>query len=134
MTDPLTGRELVEKSYEYLDRLTKECSKVLLDDYGKSHKKFSPDKVPNLVAEDVVHWFEKREKNVSLTPDPVSVSRLQPNKYTMKLKGSTKDADFELGCAIVTFLVPGSEYSGSPISFVKSFALTADKTNFTRRK
>jgi len=134
MTDPLTGKELVEKSYEFVDRLTRECTKVLMEDYNKTHKKFSTDKVSADVGADIVQWFEKRDKNVRLALAPNSISRLQPNQFHETFKGNTKDADFDISATIVTFQVPGSEYSGAPISFVKSLAINADKTKFTRRK
>ncbi len=134
MTDPLTAKELVEKSYEYVDRLTRECSKTLIEEYSKAHKKFIPDSVIPQIAADVVRWFEKRDKNVRLSFDSATSARPQPTQYHMKFRGSTKDADFVIDCSVITFLVPGSEYSGNPVSFVKSVVLSADKTKFTRRK
>ena len=83
---------------------------------------------------DIVQWFEKRDKNIRLSLDPKSVSRPQPNQFHEYFKGNTKDADFDLSSSIATFQVPGSEYSGSPIIFVKSLAISADKSKFTRRK
>ena len=62
MTDPLTGKELVEKSYEYIDRLTRECAKVLVEEYNKNHKRFSPEKVSPDVGADIAQWFERRDK------------------------------------------------------------------------
>jgi hypothetical protein len=134
MTDPLTAKELVEKSYEYIDRLARECSKLILDDYNKTHKKFAPETVTSQVGTDVVSWFQKRDKNVTFALDPSSPAKGQQNQYHLKFKGKTKDADFELGGVVSTFIQPGSEYTGSPICFVKTIRLDVDKTKFTRRK
>jgi len=134
MTDPLTGRELVEKSYEYIDRLTRECTKVLVEDYNKNHKRFTPEKVSPEVGADIASWFEKRDKNIRLSLDVKSITRPQPSQFHESFRGNTKDADFELSASIVTFQVPGSEFSGAPICFVKSLVINADKAKFTRRK
>ncbi len=134
MTDPLTGKELVEKSYEYIDRLTRECTKVLVEEYNRNHNRFSPEKISLDVGADIAQWFEKRDRNIRLSPDAKSITRPQPNQFHESFKGSTKDADFELSSSIVTFQVPGSEYSGNPICFVKSLVINADKAKFTRRK
>src|SRR5208283_4867587 len=131
---PLTGRQLVEKSYEFIDRLTRECTKVLVEEYNKNHKRFSPEQISLDVGADIAQWFEKRDRNIRLSLDAKSITKLQPNQFHESFKGNTKDADFELSSSIVTFQVPGSEYSGAPICFVKSLVINADKAKFTRRK
>lgn len=134
MTDPLTGKQLVEKSYEYIDRLTRECARTLQEEYSRAHRKFSPDSVGTETCAEIAKWFEKRDKFVRLSFDPATLTRPQPNQYHSRFRGNTKDADFELSALISAFVVPGSEYSGKPISFVKSIQITADKTKFTRKK
>jgi hypothetical protein len=134
LTDPLTGKELVQKSHDYVDKLTKECAKMLLDDYGKTHRKFQLGKVPSEVSTDVLHWFDKRDRNIRLAFDPASVSRPQPTQFRMKFKGSTKDADFVLETTLGLFVVPGSEINDSTIAFPKTLAITADRTTFQKRK
>ena len=134
MTDVLTGRELVQKSYEYLDKLTKECAKVLLDDYNKTHKKFQIGTLPVATSANVVQWFEKRDKNVRLSFDQNSVLRQQPTQVRMKFKGSTKDADFTLDSTIGVFVIPGTEINDQATCFVKTLVINADKNNFSKRK
>jgi hypothetical protein len=134
MTDPLTGRELVQKSYEYIDKLTKECTKVLLEDYNKAHKKFQMGTLPAEIGSNVVQWFEKREKNVKLSFDPTSVIKPQPTQVRMKFKGNTKDADFVLEATVGVFVLPGTEINDQATCFVKTLVLSADKNNFSKRK
>lgn len=134
MTDPLTGKELVQKSYDYVDKLTKECAKVLLEDYNKTHRKFTLGKVPTDLSSDVIHWFEKREKNVRLFFEPSSISRPQPTQFHLKFRGSTKDADFAIEASAGLFVVPGSEINDSTIAFMKTLSINADKTSFSKRK
>lgn len=134
MTDPLTGKELVLKSADYLDKLTKECAKALLEDYGKTHRKFQLGKVPAEISADIIHWFDKRDKNVHLSFDPASATRTQPTQFRLKFKGSTKDADFVMEATTGLFIVPGSEVNDGTIAFPKTLAISAERASFTKRK
>ena len=134
MTDPLTGKELVQKSYEYVDKLTKECAKVLLEEYSKTHKKFQLGTLPKETGSNVIQWFEKRDKNVKLSLDQNSVTKPQSTQLRMKFNGSTKDADFTLDATIGAFVVPGSEINDQTMCFVKTLVVSADKNNFAKRK
>jgi hypothetical protein len=131
VTDPLTGKQLVEKSYEYVDRLTKECGKALVQEFNATHKKFEPNKIASGVGEAVVQWFAKRDRNVRLSVDPASVQQ-QPNLSRLRFSGSTKDAQFSIGATVGTFSVPGSD--GASASFVKTLVFSVDKTNFAKPK
>lgn len=133
MTDPLTGRQLVEKSYDYMLRLTKECAKSLVDEFNATHRKFTQDSLPKEVSLSVVRWFENREKNVKLFSDSNVVMSQQPNVSHMKFKGSTKDADFTMTGTVTTFTVPGDN-QGKSLAFVKALVFSVDKTNFARKK
>src|SRR5438445_3364601 len=106
MTDPLTGKELVQKSFEYVDKLTKECSKFLIEEYNRSHKKIPLGSVPQELPNDIIRWFEKRDKNIQLSLQPSSITRPQPTQYRMRFTGKTKDADFVLDSNVVVFVVP----------------------------
>jgi hypothetical protein len=134
LTDPLTGRELIQKSYDYLDKLTKECAKYLIEDYNKSHRKFQLGRVAADVSADVVQWFEKRDRNVRLSLEPNSVIRPQPTLVRFRFKGSTKDADFMLDASVGVFVTPGSEISDSTVAFPKTLVISGERTTFTKRK
>jgi hypothetical protein len=134
LTDPLTGKELIRKSYDYIDKLTRECAKVLLEEFSKTHRKFELGKVSTEVSSEIVHWFERRDKNIRLAFDPASGSRPQPTQYRLKFKGNTKDADFVMEAVVGVFVVPGSEISNSTIAFPKTLTIAADKASFAMRK
>ncbi len=132
MTDPLTGKALVEKSYEYMVKLTKECAKALVDEFNATHRKFQQDTLAHDVSSDIVRWFEKRDRNVKLIADSNAAISQQPNIAHMKFKGSTKDTEFTITGTVTTFTVPSGQ--GSPISFAKTLVFSVDKTNFARKK
>ncbi len=134
MTNPLTGKELVLKAYDYLDKLTRECAKVLLEEFSKTHRKFELGKVPTEVSPEIVRWFERRDKNVRLAFDPTAGSRPQPTQFRLKFKGNTKDVDFVIEAVVGVFVAPGAEISDSTIAFPKTLTIAADRTTFTKRK
>ncbi len=133
MTDPLTGKELVQRSYDYLERLTRECAKALLEETNKNHRKFDLLNVHSEVATGVLRWFARRDKNVDLSFDGNSIIRSSPTQSHMKFKGNTKDADFALDCSIVVFVPPGVE-STHANCFLKALSISADKASFVKRK
>lgn len=134
MTDPLAGRELVQKSYGYVDKLTKECAKVLLEEYSKSHKKFQFGTLARETGLNIVQWFEKRDKNVKLAFDQNSVMKPHSIQLRMKFEGNTKDTDFTLDATVGVFVVPGTEINDQTTCFVKTLVVSADKNNFAKRK
>jgi len=134
LTDPLTGKELIQKSADYIDKLTKECAKYLIEDYNRTHKKFQLGKIATEVSTDILRWFEKRDKNVRLSFEPNSVIRPQPTQVRFRLKGGTKDADFMLDVTVGVFVTPGSEISDATVAFPKTLVLAAERTTFTKRK
>ena len=134
MTDTLTGKELVQKSYEHVDRIAKECGKALLDDCNKTHKKFQLGMLASETAGNLVRWFEKRDRNVSLIFDQKSTVRTQPTQLRMKFKGNTKDSDFILDVSVGVFVVPGTGVDDGSTCFLKTLTISADKNNFTKRR
>ncbi|MCL5067424.1 MAG: hypothetical protein M1368_03610, partial [Thaumarchaeota archaeon] len=110
------------------------CAKVLLDAHDKSHKKFESSKIHSDLAIGIIGWFERRDKNVKLSFDNASITKLSPTQSHMKFKGSTKDADFVLDCSLGVFISPSFDTNSSPLSFLKTLAIAADKASFVKRK
>lgn len=134
MTDPLTSKELVQKSYEYVDKLSRECTKSLMEDYNISHKKFQLRNLATESSDNICQWFEKRERNIRLSLDRHSVDKSNPTQIRMKFNGTTKDSTFSIAASLTVFVPPGTEISENTICFPKSLVLSADKSNFERRK
>jgi hypothetical protein len=133
LTDPLTARELVEKSHEYMERLCKECSKSLLDDYNRSHRRFEKDSLPTQISSDIVTWFGKRDRNLNIRYDSSNVLP-QSNQLYLRFKGNTKDADFAITASVISFSVPYTAASDGSSCFIKSISFAANKNDFARRK
>jgi hypothetical protein len=132
MTDPLTGKQLVEKSYEYVEKLTRECARFLVEEFNATHKKFDLKSYPNEVGNSIVQWFARRDRNIRLSMDSINVAQQMPNNAHIKFNGSTKDADFEMTATVGTFATPLGD--GRLLSFVKTLVFSVEKQNFRRRK
>ncbi len=132
MTDPLTGKELLEKSYEYIEKLTRECARFLVEDFNSSHRRFDLKSYPSEVGSSIVQWFEKRDKNIRLSVDSANSIGNQPNTAYIKFKGTTKDADFGISAIVGTFAVSMSD--GRQQSFVKTLVFSVEKQNFHKHK
>lgn len=122
----------MEKSYEYIEKLTRECARALVADFNASHRKFDQKSFGAEVGNAIVQWFTKRDRNVHLAMESVNVVQQQPNNAHIRFKGDTKDADFQISATVGTFVVPQAD--GKNLSFVKTLVFSAEKTNFTRRK
>jgi hypothetical protein len=132
MTDVLSGKELVEKSYEYLDKLTRECAKQLAEEYNVSHRKFETDKFPRELGNNIVLWFLKRDKNLRLNLESAFAQKDQPNVVHLNFSGSTKDADFKISGTTTSFNIPNAD--GRSLSVMKTLVFSVDKRDFARRK
>ena len=132
MTDVLSGKELVEKSYEYLEKLTRECSKQLAEEYNASRKKFESDKFPKELGDNILQWFTRRDKNLRLNLDSAFAQKDQPHLVHMNFSGSTKDADFKISGTTTSFSIPNAE--GRSLSVMKTLVFSVDKRDFARRK
>lgn len=133
LTDPLTGKQLVEKSYEYIDKLTRECAKSLVDEFNSTHRKFEPNSCASEVGSSVVNWFAKRDRNVRLSVESVNSSvGGQPKSASVGFRGNTKDSDFQVSALIGTFAVPTAE--GKQVCYVKTLVFSVEKNAFTKRK
>ncbi|MHB1908831.1 MAG: hypothetical protein ACYCQJ_08150 [Nitrososphaerales archaeon] len=131
MTDPLTGKQLVEKSYEYIERLTRECAKVVVEDFSKTHRKLDQESFWKETGNAVIQWFQKRERNIEVSLASGYILQQQPNTAHINLKGHTKDADFTISATVGTFVVPSQE---KPSVFLKTLVFSVEKQNFSRRK
>jgi hypothetical protein len=130
LTDPLTGKQLVEKSYEYVDKLTKECAKAIVQEFNSAHRKFQPSTLGKEIGDAIVQWFARRDRNLVLRLD--SIVSQQPNVTRLKFNGNTKDAQFSIGATVGTFSIPAAD--GTQSSFVKTLTFSVEKNSFAKPK
>ncbi|MCL5788721.1 MAG: hypothetical protein M1357_02830 [Candidatus Marsarchaeota archaeon] len=128
MTDPLSAKELVDKAYQYVDRVAKECRKNLLIQLTSSKKRFRKEDVGVALGRELEAWFNQRDKLLGVRFNPATVKNGPRGDIHFLLEGKTKDAKFTLNCDAETYEVPG--LAGEVA--LKSVNVTADRNRFTR--
>jgi len=127
MTDVLTGRELVEKTFVYMTNLSRECRKVLTQRFGQEHKGIPFDNVEPTMRKEIENWFSEREKNISITHERSNPGR--PGEVNLTYSGASKDARFKFHVNAL-FSVTGPS-STSPC-YLKTINVSVDKREFSR--
>lgn len=127
MTDKPTGAERVEKTFQYLQALTKESRKALTTKFAQEHKGRPFDAIDAVLRDEVEAWFTNRDRNIVLHHEESRVGR--PGELRVTYGGSTKDACFKIHVN-GAFSLAGS-VKRSP-AYLKSLSLSVDKREFTR--
>ncbi len=127
MTDVLSGRELVEKTFVYMTNLTKECRKALTGRFEQAHKGMPFDSIEATMRKEIESWFAEREKNIRIEHEKTSTGR--PGEILLTYSGATKDAHFKFRVDGV-FTLAGS--SKNAPSYLKAMNVFVDKRDFTR--
>jgi endo-beta-N-acetylglucosaminidase D len=128
LTDPLSAKELVEKTYLYVDRVAKECKKTLLTKITTEKKALSKNELSSFVGSEIEKWFAQRDKSLNIKWDRSSFVLDPKNRFHLVFRGANKDAKFELSCDGEVFADP---FNPERV-FIKSLDLKAERTKFQR--
>jgi UTP:GlnB (protein PII) uridylyltransferase len=127
LTDVLSGRELVEKAFNYMTTLTKECRKVLTVQFQHKYKGVPFDSVEPTMRQEIESWFAKRDKNITVKHEKSMNGR--PGELLVTYSGETKDAHFKFHVNSL-FTLAGS--SKNAPSYLRDMNIYVDKREFTR--
>lgn len=127
MTDVLSSRELVEKTFVYMTTLTKEIRKALTTSFAQTHKGVPFDSIEATMRKEIESWFAERDRNITVKHERSNTGR--PGEILMTYSGFTKDAHFKFHVDSL-FSMAGS--SGSAASYLKTLNVDVDKREFTR--
>ncbi len=127
VTDKPTGAERVEKTFLYIQALTKESRKALTTKFEQEHKGLPFDAIDAVLRTEVEAWFTNRDRNIVLHHEESRVGR--PGEIRMTYGGSTQDACFKMHIN-GAFVLAGS-LKRSP-AYLKRLSLSVDKREFTR--
>lgn len=127
MTDLKSGPKLVEKAFNYMESLSKECRKALTAKFGQEYKGISFDSVEPTMRKEIESWFADRDKNITVKHEKSSTGK--PGEIMMTYLGSTKDAHFKFH---IDGIFTTSETSSNAPSYVRNINVTVDKRDFTR--
>lgn len=127
MTDTLSGRELVEKTFVYMTALAKECRKGVAASFEQHHKGLSFDQVEPTLRMEVTSWFKERDRNLKIQHERSVTGR--PGEIMMTYTGTSKDAHFKFHVDSVFTLASSAPASAS---YLKSMNVYVDKRDFTK--
>ena len=122
MTDPLTGKEDIQRILDYTESVAKESRKALTLEFNQNHKGIPFETASQVLRTSLIDWFLKRDKNLRITYESGNVTRI--GEVRTVFLGETKKVRFKIH-ADATFTVTG----GSPASpcYLKELIVAVDK-------
>src|SRR2546427_12176178 len=126
MTDMLKGSQVLQKTYTYVENVTKESRKALMEDFSQKHKGIGINLASDILRQTVLNWFPRRDPMLKLVHEKTSQGK--PGDVRMDFLGETKAVRFKVHLHAV-FAVNGQS-PDSP-SFLKEVNLSVDPREFS---
>lgn len=126
LTDAPTGKEFVEKTFVYVDKLTKECIKDIMEDLSKK-RPANANELARAVANTMLDWFERRDRYMRIMFDPRMVRDTPEPGIMMTFTGENKDTVFKFTSQI-TYYMAGN------VCYTKNVNMSVDKRDFKQRE
>jgi len=131
MTDPLSAKELLERSYLYVDRVLKECKKNYIPALLSQKKQLDEKELSEYLGISLEEWFGKRDKLLNIKWQRQSIKIGPKNDVHLVFAGKSKDAKFTFNCDAEVFPVT-DQSTGKKRYFIKSTNLSTDRSRFVR--
>lgn len=128
MTDKLTGRKLVEKTFSYVVSLTKEGRRPLTMRFERDNRGIPFDTAEALVTKEIESWFANRDRNLQIRLEKSIKGKA--GEIFQTYTGATKDARFKIHADAI-FTLTDQSNKASP-SYLKNLNLYADERDFSR--
>jgi len=126
MTDAPRNKEVLQKTITYIENVSKESRKALMEEFSQKHKGLALDKASDTLRQSVLGWFPRRDPMLKLVHE--KTSKGTPGDVRMDFNGETKTVRFKLHLHAV-FAVNGQS-PDSP-SFLKDVSLSVDPREFS---
>ena len=126
LTDQLKVKQLVEKTYLYLDRLTKECRRDIMEDLSKE-RPANANELARAVSNAMLEWFGRRDKYIRIMFDPRLVRDTPEPGIMMTFTGENKDVAFK-------FTSHTTYYMAGNVCYTKNISINVDKRDFNKRE
>ena len=126
MTDMLKGSQVLQKTFTYIENVTKESRKALMEEFSQKHKGIAINSASDTLRKSVLDWFPRRDPMLKLVHEKTSQGK--PGDVRMDFLGETKSVRFKVHLHAV-FAVNG-QLPDSP-SFLKEVTLLVDPREFS---
>jgi hypothetical protein len=94
MTDVLTGKEIVQKTFGYVEAVSKESRKALTTEFNQKYKGTKFSIISELLRQSTLNWFARRDKNFRLSHEETNDSKL--GEVRMTFHGESKKVHFKV--------------------------------------
>lgn len=131
MTDPLSAKELVEKTYLYVDRVVKECRKNLLPQILSQKKPLGQAEIGPYLGKTLEEWFTKRDRLLNIRWEPHSVKLGSKNDVHLSFSGKNRDAVFTISCD-AEYVPVQDPNTGEKRFYLKAINVVAERSSFRR--
>src|SRR5207245_11096229 len=88
MTDMLKGSQVLQKTFTYIENVTKESRKALMEEFSQNHKGIGINLAPDILRQTVLDWFPRRDPMLKLVHEKTSQGK--PGHVRMDFRGETK--------------------------------------------
>jgi len=126
MTDVQKGKEVLQKTFTYVENVTKESRKALMEEFSQNHKGIAINSASDILRQSVLDWFPRRDKTFKLVHE--KTSQAKPGDVRMDFLGETKTVHFKVHLHAV-FAVNGQSLD-SP-AFLKEVNFRVDSREFS---
>jgi len=93
MTDVLSGKADVQRILSYAESIAKESRKALTVEFNQLHKGIPFNDAPKTLQQSLLAWFARRDKNVKVSPGPISS---KSGEVRATFTGEAKSVRFEI--------------------------------------
>src|SRR5437899_10358128 len=126
MTDMLKGSQVLQQTFTYIENVTKESRKALMEEFSQKHKGIAINSASDTLRKSVLDWFPRRDPMLSLVHEKTSQGK--HGDVRMDFVGATRRVRFKVHLHAV-FAVNGQS-PDSP-AFLKEVNLSVDPREFS---
>ena len=126
MTDALRTKEVLQKTITYIENVSKESRKALMEEFNQKHKGIKLNAASDTLRQSVIAWFPRRDPMLKLAHERTIQGK--PGDVRMDFQGETKSVRFKVHLHAV-FAVNG-QAPDAP-SFLKEVNLSVDPREFS---
>ncbi len=105
MTDTLSGKQDAQRILSYAESIAKESRKALTIEFSQKHKGIPFSTAAKTLQDSLVAWFNRRDKNVKVTPGIVST---RPGGVRAIFNGEAKNVRFQINADAIFTTSSGS--------------------------
>jgi len=126
MTDAPGGKVVLQKTITYIENVSKESRKALMEEFSQKYKGIALNTASDTLRQTVLDWFPRRDPMLKMSHEKTNQGK--PGDVRIDFRGETKTVRFKIHLHAV-FSVSGST-PDSP-AFLKDVNISVDPREFS---